>query len=219
MAPRLPGSTLCHSYHANWCELADWAIASTHGAAACFAIMYAFSMRWPSVADADHIKYVRPRVWNVTMPCGTETQRVSLFVDPQVEKLLFTIGCTAELPTPVFPQVPCGSRQSEVWAHSYASRKHHRGVKNFVARCQRFGVDANARWSPLDIYASSMSVFRAMCSWPPEDEEGLLCKQIGTRSGCRAYNSLRWFKCSAEVHEGELQLDGEETVFTSYDAM
>ena len=216
MAPRTPGCSLCYSYHSNWCELAGWAVASKHGAAARFAIMYSFSMRWPSVADGDHIKYVRPRVWKVTMPCGAETQRASLFEDPLVEMLLDTVGHTAELSTPVFPQLPCGSRHSEVWAHSYASRRCYRGVKNFAALCRRFGVDASVKWSPLDIYAVSMSVYRAMFTWRLEDEEELLCRQLGTRSGCRAHNSLRWFKCpvNAALHEGALRSDGEKTVFT-----
>ena len=170
MAPRTPGCLLGHSYHSNWCELGEWAIAFRHGAAARFAIMYSFSLRWPSVADGDHLKYVRPRVWKATMPCGAETQRVSLFEDSLVQKLLDTIFRTDEISIPVFPRVPCGSRHSEVWAHSYASRKYHRGVKNFVALCRRFGVDANAKWSPLDIYAVSMSVCHAMFTWEAEDE-------------------------------------------------
>ena len=217
MAPRTPGCQLGRSYHSNWRELAGWAIASSHGAAARFAIMFAFSLRWPSVADGEHVKYVRPRVWKVTMPCGAETQRVSLFEDALVEELLDSIRRTAEMPIHVFPKLPCGSRRSEDWAHSYASRNQYRGVKNFVALCRRFDVDANTKWSPLDIYAASMSVFRAMFAWQAGDEDELLCKQLGTKSGCRAHNSLRWFKCPviAALHEGALRSEGQETICTS----
>ena len=148
MAPRTPGRQLSHSYHSNWCDLARWAVASSHGAAARFAIMYAFALRWPSVADGDHIKYARARVWKVTMPCGAETERASLFDDNLVEMLLGTISSMSDISVPVFPQLPCGSRHSEVWAHSYASRKCNRGIKNFAALCRRFGVDANPKWAP-----------------------------------------------------------------------
>ena len=154
------------------------------------------------------------------MPCGAETQRASLFEETLVEKLLDTILRTGEISIPVFPQVPCGSRHSEVWAYSYASRKCNRGVKNFAALCRRFGVDANAKWAPLDIYAASMSVFCAMFTWQVEDEDELLCKQLGTRSGCRAHNSLRWFTCpvSAALHEGALRSEDGKTIFTSEDS-
>lgn len=215
MAPRTPGAELEADYYTNWLELATFAIESNHGAAARFAIMFALSLKWPTVADGEHIEYVRPRVWLVGMPCGAKTQRASLFEDSLLEALLNTVARTAELPIPVFPRLPCGSRDSEVWAHSYASRKHHRDEKNFVALCRKFAVAAGEAWSPLDIYAASICIFDAMFTWSAVDEDAMLSRQLGTKSAARAHYSLHWFKCSTAtaLHVGELRSDCHETTF------
>ena len=219
MAPRTAGTELGSDYLSKWGELARWAVDSCHGAAARFAIMFALALKWPTVADGDHIKYLRRRVWLVTIPSGVETQRVALFDDGLIEELLNTVACTDGLSTPVFPRLPCGSRGSEVWAHTYASRREHRGCKNFVALCRKFGVAAIERWSPLDIYAASMCVFHSLFDWSVDDECKLLSKQLGTQSACRAHYSLHWFRPSSSHDSqesiGHLWLDGDDTSFSA----
>ena len=213
MAPRTPGVFLNADYHGRWCALAAWAVDSNHGAAARFALMYALALRRSCVADGRHVTTVRPRVWLVSMPCGAATQRVALIEDSVVLALLQVVDATADKRTPVFPRCPCGSGKSDDWAHSYASRKHYRGTKNFGAMCQTFGLAAAAQWSPLDLYAVSMSVFWATFACSGEDEKELLMRQLGIKSGCRAHYSLRWFMCS-EQRLGTLRLDGADTYFT-----
>ena len=177
MAPRAAGVELDADYHDRWNKLATWAVNSDHGAAARFAIMFALSLRWPSVADGSRVTRIRARVWQVVMPCSASTQRVALFEDDLVIALLSTVQKTKSFPAPVFPKVPCGSCDSEVWAHSCASRKYHRGEKNFAALCGK--VDIGAAERPLDIYAISIQCFYSVFTWSAEDD-GLMTKQLGT---------------------------------------
>ena len=211
MAPRAAGVELDADYHDRWIKLATWAVNSDHGAAARFAIMFALSLRWPSFADGSHVTRVRARVWQVVMPCGASTQRVALFEDDLVIALLSTVQKTKSFPAPVFPKVPCGSYESEVWAHSCASRKYHRGEKNFAALCRRFNIAATDR--PLDIYAVSVRCFYAMFTWSVEDEDELMAKQFGTKSSYRAHYSLRRFASAACEHLGDLRSEGGDTFF------
>ncbi len=75
---------------------------------------------------------------------------------------------------------------------------------------------AATRWSPLDLYPVSMSVFRGTFACGAEDEEVLLMRQVGTKSGCRAHYSLRWSTCPAQ-RLGTLRVDGGDTFFTPLD--
>ena len=133
-------SSLPDNYLAGWLDLAHWAVNAQHGAAARFAVMYALAFRCTPSADSRHIKYLRPRVWDVSAPKDVHTQRVSLFDDELLTKLLVTIDATAGLHCPVFPRAPCGSQAAGVWAHNMASRKQDHGRKNFAALSERFGV-------------------------------------------------------------------------------
>ena len=211
MAPRVAGVELDADYHHRWRNLATWAVNSDHGAAARFAIMFALSLRWPSVADASHIAHLRHRVWRVIMPCGASTQRVALFEDDIVLALLSAVQKTMSFSAPVFPKVPCGSCDCEVWAHNDASRKHHRGEKNFVSLCRKFGIVAMDR--PLDIYTVSARCFYSLFTWSSEDEDGLMTKQLGIKSACRAHVSLHRFSSAVREHLGDLRSEGEDTFF------
>ena len=139
-------SSLPEDYLAKWHDLAQWAVDSQHGAAARFAVMYALALRCTPSADSRHIKFVRPRVWHVTAPRDVHTQRVSLFDDELMSRLLATIDATSGLHCPVFPRTPCGSQAADVWAHSMASRKQDH-ARIFLSHSARdFGMTT---WSPL----------------------------------------------------------------------
>jgi hypothetical protein len=206
-------SSLPDDYLARWCDLAQWAVETQHGAAARFAIMYALSLRCTPSADSQHIAYVRPRVWQVSAPKDIQTQRVSLFDDELMRKLLDTVDATAGLHCPVFARTPCGSQSADVWAHSMASRKQDDGRKNFAALSERFGVSLNT-WSPLEIYVASLSSFRACFQWSREHEERLLSNQLGSHPR-RAYYALSWIDLPRDMQKlGTLSIQGDETLFT-----
>jgi hypothetical protein len=195
---------------ARWCELAKWAVLNRHGAAAKFAAMFALCLQRPMSANARYVQYVRPRIWQVTTPYGTSTQRAALFDDELIEALLNTIDLTAELPTPVFPRAPCGSNDTDVWAHSFASRKRHRGLKNFPALCSDFGL-----WPlkyPFEIYQLSMYAFVCAFALRESDRRSLLAFQLGSKRAPSAL-CVPWFAQPLTERIGELRIEGGDTFF------
>ena len=207
-------SSLPEDYLAKWHDLAQWAVDSQHGAAARFAVMYALALRCTPSADSRHIKFVRPRVWEVSAPRDVHTQRVSLFDDELMTGLLATIDATVGLRCPVFPRVPCGSQAVDVWAHSMASRKQAHARKNFAALSERFGVALNT-WSPLEIYIAGLSTFRACFHWDRTQEERLLANQLGSHPR-RVYYALSWIDFPRDMRKlGVLSIVEGETLFTT----
>ena len=207
-------SSLQSDYLARWQALAQWAVEQQHGAACRFAVMYALALRCTPGADSQHITYVRPRVWDVSAPKHIRSQRVSLFDDELMTKLLATIDATAGLRCPVFPRTPCGSQSADVWAHSMASRKQDLARKNFAALSERFGV-ALSTWSPLEIYIAGLSTFRACFQWDREHEEKMLSNQLGSHPR-RVYYALSWVDRPQGMQKlGELSIEGGETLFTA----
>ena len=89
-------------YFSRWSKLANWAVEQGHGAAAKFALMFSLALRWPTVADEEHIAWHRSRVWPVTIPNGACSERISLFDDDLMGSLLETIAKTRGCPIPVF---------------------------------------------------------------------------------------------------------------------
>ena len=209
-------SVLPVDYLDRWSDLARWAVATKHGAAARFAIMFSLTLRWTPVADREHISYVRPRVWCVVAPKGVETQRVSLFEDQLMNDLLVTVEVTANFPFSVFPRTPCGSQSADVWAHSMASRKQDHGRKNFAALSDKFGVALNT-WSPLEIYVASLSVFRASFEWMRVHEDTLLSNQLGSHPR-RVHYALHWLEVPQGMPKiGALRVEDAETLFIEQD--
>ena len=207
-------SSLPTDYLARWHTLAHWAADAQHGAAARFAVMYALALRCTPSADSHHIKYIRPRVWEVAAPKDAHTQRVSLFDDELMTSLLATIDATTGLHCPVFPHTPCGSQSADVWAHSMASRKQDHGRKNFAALSDRFGVALNT-WSPLEIYVASLSIFRACFQWNRTHEERLQSNQLGSHPR-RVYYALSWIDPPRDMQKlGTLSMQDDETLFTA----
>ena len=207
-------STLPSDYLAKWRNLAEWAVEQQHGAACRFSVMYALALRCTPSADSHHIKYIRPRVWEVSAPRDVHTQRVSLFDDELMTRLLATIDATSGLHCPVFPRTPCGSQAADVWAHSMASRKQDHARKNFAALSERFGVALNT-WSPLEIYIAGLSTFRACFHWDRTQEERLLANQLGSHPR-RVYYALSWIDFPRDMRKlGVLSIVEGETLFTT----
>ena len=207
-------SSLPEDYLAKWHDLAQWAVDSQHGAAARFAVMYALALRCTPSADSRHIKCIRPRVWHVTAPRDVHTQRVSLFDDELMSRLLATIDATSGLHCPVFPRTPCGSQAADVWAHSMASRKQDHARKNFAALSERFGVALNT-WSPLEIYIAGLSTVRACFHCDRTQEERLLANQLGSHPR-RVYYALSWIDLPRDMRKlGVLSIVEGETLFTT----
>ena len=175
--------------------------------------MYALALRCTPSADSHHIKYIRPRVWEVSAPRDVHTQRASLFDDDLMAKLLATIDATVGLHCSVFPRAPCGSQSADVWAHSMASRKQDHGRKNFAALSERFGVSLNT-WSPLEIYIAGLSTFRACFQWNRAHEERLLSNQLGSHPR-RVYYALSWIDLPDTQKLGTLAIEGGETLLTT----
>ena len=123
------------------------------------------------------MSYVRPRVWHVTTSYGTSTQKVSLFDDDVVESLLKVIGRTEDAEAPVYPKAPCRSGEADVWAHSFASRRQHRGKKNFAAFVCDYGL-GNLK-SPMDVYKMGVQAFWNAFLIREVDSPALLAKQLG----------------------------------------
>lgn len=207
-------SVLPVNYLDRWSDLARWAVRSRHGAAARFSIMFSLTLRWAPVADRAHIQLLRPRVWRVVAPTGDETQRVALFDDNLMEELLDTVEATTGLSSPVYPRTPCGSQAVDIWAHSMASRRGHRGCKNFAAMSDRFGIALNT-WSPLEIYVASLSTFRASFDWEQEPGDTLLSRQLGSHPR-HAYYALHWIETPPGLRSvGSLRVHGGETIFVA----
>ena len=207
-------STLPSDYLAKWRNLAEWAVEQQHGAACRFSVMYALALRCTPSADSHHIKYIRPRVWEVSAPRDVHTQRVSLFDDELMTGLLATIDATAGLRCPVFPRVPCGSQAADVWAHSMASRKQDHARKNFAALSERFGVALNT-WSPQEIYIAGLGSFRACFQWNRAHEERLLSNQLGSHPR-RCDYALSWIDLPRDMQKlGRLAIEGDQTLFTA----
>ena len=177
-------------YFRRWQDLAQWAVCREHGAAAKFSLTFAFALRSAAAADSHRITWLRPRVWHVVAgPLAEQFQRVSFFDDSLTSALLQTVSNTDGFPTPIFPCVPCGSQNAEVWAHSLASRKISKKEKNFVALCNTFGVRpaTTERWNPLDIHLASAAVFKRLLNIPAGQADELVTRQLGVASPMRAH--------------------------------
>ena len=94
--------TLPTDYRKRWLDLAKWSCKHEHGPASRYAIMYALTLRRSVLADRAHITFISPRVWEVQDGLVT-SQRIALFDDRLVERLLHNIDNTADFPTPLFP--------------------------------------------------------------------------------------------------------------------
>ena len=162
-----------------WSSAAVWAIKAEHGASAAFCLMFALCLQRPPFAHARCVSHVRPRVWQVTTSYGTSTQKVSLFEDDVIESLLKAVGDTEGVDAPVYPKTPCRSKDADVWAHSYASRRHHRGLKNFAAFVSDFGLDVQ---SPMDIYKIGLHTFWQAFRIREIYSKELLSSQLGRPS-------------------------------------
>ena len=160
-----------------WLSAASWAIEAQHGAAATFCLMFALCLQRPSFAHARSVARLRPRIWQVTTPDGTSTQKVSLFEDSVIESLLKVIGDTEGLDAPVYPKTPCRSDYADVWASSFASRRQHRGRKNFAAFVADHGL-ANMR-SAMDVYKTGLQAFWSVFFIREVDSKALLANQLG----------------------------------------
>jgi len=195
---------------ARWDALGRWAVKGQHGAAAKLAVMFALSLQRPTSAHATSIQYLRPRVWVVSTPYGACTQRAALLDDELVGELLTTIGATAGHPTPVFPKTPCGSTDIDGWVHAMASRRGHRGMKNFVALLADFGLPALK--SPFEIYQLSLFCFTCCFIINDRDRRALLASQQGCKRAPPALR-LSWLPQTIGDPFGELNIEGRDTLF------
>ena len=162
-----------------WLSAAAWAIDKQHGAAATFCLMFALCLQRPSFAHAHCLELLRPRVWQVTTSYGTSTQKASLFDDDVMKSLLEVVSASEGLLAPVYPKAPCRSNEADVWAHSFASRRHHRGRKNFGAFVADFCLDVQ---SPMDIYKIGLHTFWQAFRIREIYSKDLLASQIGRPS-------------------------------------
>ena len=160
-----------------WSSAASWAIEAQHGAAANFCLMFALCLQRPSFAHARYVEHVRSRVWQVTTTYGTLTQKVALFDDDVIELLLKVIGGTEGLDAPVYPKTPCRSDYADVWASSFASRRQHRGRKNFAAFVADHGL-GNLR-SAMGVYKTGLQAFWGVFFIREVDSKALLASQLG----------------------------------------
>ena len=160
-----------------WLSAAAWAIDNQHGAAAAFCLMFSLCLQRPSFAHARCVEHLRPRIWQVTTPYGTSTQKASLFDDHVIHLLLKVISATVALDAPVYPKSPCRSNDADVWASSYASRRQHRGKKNFVAFVMDHGL-GDLR-SPMDVYKLGLQTFWNVFFIRDVDSKSLLANQLG----------------------------------------
>ena len=103
---------LPNDYSQSWLTLAEWSINYLHGPAARYSLMFALSLRRSVLADWNRITYVSPRVWEVKDRLRT-SQRLSLFDDGVVRRLLDLVDATADSPTPLFPKCACGSHRTD----------------------------------------------------------------------------------------------------------
>ena len=194
-----------------WLSAASWAIEAQHGAAATFCLMFALCLQRPSFANGRVVEHVRPRIWKITTSYGTSTQKVSLFEDDAIESLLKVISDTEGFLAPVYPKAPCRSNEADVWAHSYASRRFHRGVKNFAAFNADFGLDVQ---SPMDIYKIGLHTFWQAFRIREVDSKELLASQLGRPSRPPWAPPTTMHKCC----HGELSIIDGNTIFIKYEA-
>ena len=194
-----------------WSSAASWAIEARHGACATFCMMFALCLQRPSFANGRCVEHVAPRIWKVTTTYGTSTQKVSLFEDDAIESLLKVIGDTEGLPFPVYPKTPCRSNEADVWAHSYASRRHHRGVKNFAAFVADFGLDVQ---SPMDIYKIGLHTYWQAFRIREVESEELLASQLGRPSRPPWAPPVATHNC----YIGELSIRDGNTIFIKTEA-
>ena len=199
-------SELC----ACWGSVGTWAIKEQHGAAAKLVVMFALSLQRPTTAHSSCIRYLRPRIWEVSTPYGTTTQRAALLEDELVSDLLITIDATEGHPTPVFPRTPCSSIGVDGWAHAMASRKDHRGMKNFAALLAKFGLPPLK--SPFEIYQLSLWCFMGSFSFDDGDQCALLASQHGCKRVCP---TMRFYRQPPTITDsiGELRIVERETYF------
>ena len=214
MAPecRAP-CTLPNDYHRRWIELAEWSCTHQHGPASRYAIMYALTLRRSVLADRMHITFVSPRVWEVKDRLAT-SQRIALFDDKLVERLLHNIDSTADFPTPLFPNCACGSHRTDDWAHGLASRKSYRGYTNFQALSTEFDIAAGPQWTPLEIYLVSLCVLRNSITFAPHDECTMLMHQLGVKLPKNVFLHAHWFRMESLTPVGTARLKDGQTVFS-----
>ena len=141
--PRAP-CVLPEDYLQRWINLAEWSVKHEHGPGARYALMFALTLRRSVLADRAHLTYVSPRVWEVKDRICT-TQRVALFEDNLMKKLLDLVDATSDFPTPLFPNCACGSGNVDDWAHGLASRKLYRGHTNYQALSVEFHLVAGPK--------------------------------------------------------------------------
>ena len=131
---------------------------------------------------------------------------MSLFEDDAIESLLKVIGDTEGLLAPVYPKAPCRSNEADVWAHSYASRRIHRGAKNFAAFNADFGLDVQ---SPMDIYKIGLHTFWQAFRIREVESEELLASQLGRPSRAPWAPPITTHICC----HGELSIIDGHTIF------
>ncbi len=205
---------LPEDYLQRWHDMAEWSIKHEHGPAARYALMFALTLRRSVLADRAHITYVSPRIWEVKDRLCT-SQRVAIFSDGLMHKLLDLVDATADYPTPLFPHCACGSHRTDEWAHGLASRKLYRGHTNFQALCVEFNIEAGPKWTPLEIYLVSLCVFRTRFKMIPHDECRLLMNQLGLATPKQVFYHSHWFQCANESSPfGCVGIKDRQTVFT-----
>ena len=208
MSVRTP-FTLPSDYFQKWLALARWSIEHEHGPCCRYALMFALGLRRSALASKDHVKHVRPRIWQVETPTCT-SQRVSLFDDALTQALLDKVEGTANMATPLYPNAPCGSHRVDDWAHGLAKRKLFRGHTNFQALSVDFSVDAGPSWTPQEIFLASLGVMRATFLMDAKDELQLLMNQLGLATPKSCYYHANWFPISGAIGTFRLVLkDGE----------
>ena len=199
-------------YLQNWMEFAAWSIKHSHGPGARYCVMFALALRRSTLACKTYITRISPRVWRVeTRTCTT--QRASLFEDHLMKSLLDTIDYTADFPTPLFPNCPCGSHRTDDWAHGLAKRHIYRGHTNFQAISVEFKIEAGPAWTPLEIYLVSVCIFRNMFKMSPHDECPILMNQLGLVTPKNVFHNLHWFRSfTPPCAEGSLRLDAGQLI-------
>ena len=198
---------------ARWRTVGNWAVEKQHGAAAKLVVMFALSLQRATSAHTSSIRYLRPRVWVVETPYGTTTQRAALLEDDLLGDLLNAIDKTEGRPTPVYPKTPCGSSGFDVWAHAMASRKGHRGMKNFAALLADFGLPALK--SPFETYHLSLSCFMTCFRIDDGHRRELLASQQGCKRASPAVRLYSGYWQPQNIADliGCLTLEGDETYF------
>ena len=199
-------------YHERWRELAEWSCQQQHGPTSRYAIMYALTLRRSVLADRAHITYVSPHVWEVKDRLVT-AQRIALFDDKLVESLLNNVDRTADFPTPLFPNSPCGSHRTDAWAHGLASRKLDRGHTNFQAISKKLNVAARPQWTPLEIYLVSLCVLRNSIMIAPYDECAMLMHQLGVQLPKNVFHHAHWFRMESAAPIGSAIIKDGQTVY------